>query len=146
MSHCVFCEIALGTTDRDLVAYRDEHTVVIPCLTQRPQNLGHMLVLPVAHVPFIYDVTPVLAAALMTTVSRVARAVKQSTSADGIVVRQNNERHGGQDVFHVHFHEVPRFENDRFNEGDDRYPFGLVEIARDERLRQAERMRSVLHR
>lgn len=146
MPRCVFCDITQGTTDSDLVAYRDEQTVVIPCLTQRPQNLGHMLVLPVAHIPFIYDLPLETSAALMRTISMVARAVKQATSADGVVVRQNNERHGGQDVFHLHVHVVPRFENDRFNEGDDRYPFGLIETARPERLRQAERVRSLLAR
>ena len=121
---CVFCAIGRGDLDSDLVALRTEHTVVIPSLHQRPQNLGHMLVLPVAHIPFLYDLDSAVGAALMNTLSAVSRAVKQASSAHGVSVRQNNERHGGQDVFHVHFHVIPRFENDGFNDGDDRFPWG----------------------
>jgi diadenosine tetraphosphate (Ap4A) HIT family hydrolase len=141
---CVFCAIARGDLDSELVAFRDAHTVVVPSLHQRPQNLGHMLVLPAAHVPFIYDVDAVVGAALMRTLSAVARAVKHAASAHGISVRQNNEQHGGQDVFHVHFHVIPRFEHDGFNDGDDRFPYGIVEVDRDVRRTQADRMRGAL--
>ena len=100
--------------------------------------------LPVPHVPFIYDLDAHLGAALMRTLSRVARAVKQSSSADGVGIRQNNELHGGQDVLHVHFHVIPRFESDGFNDGENRFPYGMVEIPRAERLSQAEGLRSKL--
>ena len=141
---CVFCAIGRGDLDSELVAFRDVHTVVIPSLHQRPQNLGHMLVLPAAHIPYIYDVDSVVGAALMRTLSAVARAVKQASSAHGVSVRQNNELHGGQDVFHVHFHVIPRFENDGFNDDDDRFPYGIVEVDREARRTQADRMRAAL--
>ena len=141
---CVFCAIGSGDVDSELVAFRDEHTVVIPSLHQRPQNLGHMLVLPTAHIPYIYDVDAVVGAALMRTLSAVARAVKHASSADGVGVRQNNEQHGGQDVFHVHFHVIPRFEDDGFNDGEDRFPYGIVEVDRDVRRTQADQVRTAL--
>jgi histidine triad (HIT) family protein len=138
---CVFCAIARGECDSDLIAFRDEHTFVIPSLHQRPQSPGHMLVMPADHIPWIYDLSGAVAAALMTTVSAVARAVKVSSAADGVGIRQNNEPHGGQDIPHVHFHVIPRFANDGFNDGEDRFPFGIVAIAREERLKQADRLR-----
>lgn len=141
---CVFCAIGRGDLDAELVAFRDEHTVVIPSLHQRPQNLGHMLVLPADHIPYIYDVDSVVGAALMRTLSAVARAVKHASSAHGVSVRQNNEPHGGQDVLHLHFHVIPRFENDGFNDGDDRFPYGIVEIDREVRRRQADHVRAAL--
>lgn len=138
---CVFCPIARGELDPEVVAFRDTHTFVIPSLHQRPQNLGHVLVLPISHIPYIYDMDTVVGGALMRTMSQVARALKKSSFAHGIVVRQNNERHGDQDVFHVHFHVIPRFEGDGFNQGEDRFPYGMVEIRREVRLEQAARLR-----
>lgn len=143
---CVFCAIVKGESTPDVLAYRDHHTAVFPSLHQQPSNLGHMLVVPAAHVAQIYDVEGELAGALMSTLARVARAVKQASEADGVSVRQNNEPHGGQDVFHVHFHVIPRFAGDDFNIGDDRFPFGVVEIPIHERVKQAAAVREELGR
>lgn len=103
-----------------------------------------MLVVPIRHVSQIYEVETDLAGPLMTTLALVARAVKTVCAADGVSVRQNNEPHGGQDVFHVHFHVIPRFADDAFNTGENRFPFGAVEIPLEERIEQARRLSDVL--
>lgn len=141
---CVFCSIVNGELTPEAVAFRDAETLVFPSLHQRPQNLGHMLVVPIAHIPYIYDVDRSVGGSLMATVAAVARAIKEALSADGVVVRQNNEPHGDQDVFHVHFHVIPRFANDGFNDGEDRYPFGSVEIPYEARIEQAAIVRKIL--
>jgi diadenosine tetraphosphate (Ap4A) HIT family hydrolase len=69
-----------------------------------------------AHIPALYDLSAGLADALLQTVAQTARCVKEAFRADGISVRQNNEPAGGQDVFHIHFHVVPRFDGDDFEE------------------------------
>ena len=143
---CPFCGIASGARTPEVVAYRDQHTAVFPCLHQQPRNQGHMLVVPVIHVAQIYDVEGELAGALMTTLARVARALKKACAADGVSVRQNNETHGGQDVFHVHFHVVPRFVDDGFNTGEERFPFGAVEVPLNERVKQAAVLREAFDR
>ena len=76
----------------------------------------------------------------MTTLWRTAAAVKAAFSADGVTIRQNNEKHGGQDVFHVHFHVIPRFEGDEFDLGAERFPFGAVEVPLDERIEQTRKL------
>ena len=143
-ARCAFCSIVKGEMTTDVVAYQDSETVVFPCLHQRPQNRGHMLVVPVAHIPYIYGVDRSLGGALMATVAAVAKAVKKICSADGITIHQNNEPHGGQDVFHVHFHVIPRFANDGFDRGEGRYPFGSVEVPYEERIDQAKMLRKEL--
>lgn len=143
---CVFCSIARGQQTPDVVAHRDDHVVVFPSLDQRPENRGHMLVVPVAHVPYIYDLDRGLGGALMESVGAVARAVKRVWKADGITIRQNNEPAGGQDVFHLHFHVVPRFTGDRFHEGGNRFPYGVVEVPHDERVGQAQDLAAELRR
>jgi histidine triad (HIT) family protein len=141
---CPFCAIASGAVTPEVVAYRDQNTSVFPAKHQQPRNHGHVLVVPVIHVAQIYNIEGVLAGALMTTVARVAKALKKTCAADGVSVRQNNETHGGQDVFHVHFHVIPRFAADGFDTGDARFPFGAVEVPLSERVRQAAVLRDAL--
>jgi histidine triad (HIT) family protein len=43
-------------------------------------------------------------------VQKVAIAAKKAFAADGISIMQFNEAAGGQSVFHLHFHVMPRFE------------------------------------
>jgi histidine triad (HIT) family protein len=40
----------------------------------------------------------------------VARGVKSAMKADGVTIQQFNETAGGQVVFHIHFHVIPRFD------------------------------------
>ena len=102
------------------------------------------MVVPVPHVPSIYELDRETGSALIETVSRIAKAVKAAFSADGIAIKQQNDRHGGQDVFHVHFHVIPCFEDDGFFRGDQRWPAGMVEVPRDERIAQSARVRKSL--
>jgi diadenosine tetraphosphate (Ap4A) HIT family hydrolase len=103
-----------------------------------------MLVIPNQHVAHIYDIDDKLAGPLMTTLARVAAAVKRAWCADGVSIRQNNEQHGDQDVFHIHFHVIPRFADDAFTTGDDRFPFGKVEVPLDKRVEQAKKLSEIL--
>lgn len=137
MTPCVFCQIVRREVTPDVIAFRDDHSAVFPSLHQQRRNRGHMLVVPVRHVPQIYDLGSDVAGPLMITLARVASAVKAACGADGVSIRQNNEQHGGQDVFHVHFHVIPRFADDGFDRGDDRFPYGATEVALAERIEQA---------
>ena len=142
MPSCVFCRILRGELTPAVVAFRDNETAVFPSLDQQPRNRGHMLVVPVRHVAQIYDVDGDLAGPLMTTLARVAAAVKTVCRADGVSIRQNNGRHGGQDVFHVHFHVIPRFAGDRFM-GLAR-SLGAIEVPLEERIEEARRLSDAL--
>jgi len=75
-----------------------------------PQGEGHTLVIPKAPARGLLDASPESLAAVAATVQRVARAVKAAFSADGLTVFQYNEPAGGQTVFHLHVHILPRFE------------------------------------
>lgn len=140
----MFCSILRGEGTPGVVAFRDRHTAVFPSLHQQPGNRGHMLVVPIDHVPQIYTVGGELAGPLMTTLARTAAAVKAVCSADGVSVRQNNEQHGGQDVFHLHFHVIPRYAGDGFSSGAQAFPRGAVQVPVSERLEQAARLAAAL--
>jgi histidine triad (HIT) family protein len=72
-----------------------------------PQSRGHTLVIPKAASRNLLDAEASVLSAVMPLVQRVARAVKQATSADGIRIAQFNEAPAGQTVFHLHFHVIP---------------------------------------
>ena len=141
---CVFCRILRGELTPQVIAFRDDHVAVFPSRHQQPRNRGHMLVVPVQHVPQIYGIHGDLAGALMATLVRVAAAVKSAFAAEGISIRQNNDPHGDQDVFHVHFHVIPRFANDGFTAGEDHFPLGAVEVPLAERIEQARKLARAL--
>lgn len=86
--------------------YEDAHTLAF--MDVMPQGEGHTLVIPKAPSRGLLDAEPRTLAALIATVQRVGRAVKAAFDADGLTLFQYNEPAGGQTVFHLHFHLVPR--------------------------------------
>jgi histidine triad (HIT) family protein len=88
--------------------YEDDATFAF--LDIMPRAPGHTLVIPKAPARNLLDVTPDDLAAVIATVRTIARAAKTAFAADGITLNQYSERAGGQEVFHLHFHVVPRHE------------------------------------
>ncbi len=75
-----------------------------------PRGDGHALVIPKVPARNILDVKPDDLADLIRVVQTVAKASKRAFQADGITIQQFNESAGGQVVFHLHFHVIPRFD------------------------------------
>lgn len=75
-----------------------------------PRGEGHCLVIPKAPVRNLLDASDEVLEKLYPAVARVARAAKTAFNADGLTVQQFNEAAGGQVVFHMHVHIIPRFE------------------------------------
>ena len=73
-----------------------------------PRAPGHMLIIPKAPARNILDIKPDDLAHLIKTTQKIARAAVAAFTADGITVQQFNEPAGGQVVFHLHFHVIPR--------------------------------------
>jgi len=73
---------------------------------------GHPLVVPKEPYENIYELPDDVAADIMKTTVRVAKAVKEATNCDGINLVQSNGAVAGQDVFHFHLHIKPRFADD----------------------------------
>lgn len=114
MNDCIFCRIVKERRVCDEVVFEDDLVIALISLHQKPSNLGHAILLPKAHVETIYELPSELDAALMASLRRLAKAVRYAFSANGIQIRQNNGAAADQDVFHLHFHVIPRFQNDGF--------------------------------
>jgi histidine triad (HIT) family protein len=103
----VFAKILRGELPAQKV-YEDAETLAF--MDIMPRCDGHTLVIPKAPVRNVLDASPAQLAACMKTVQKVAAAAMKAFGATGITVQQFNERAGGQVVFHLHFHVLPRFE------------------------------------
>ena len=108
---CPFCAIADGA-ESEFTAWRDEHVLVQIALHWNPANPGKALVIPLAHIENIYTLPDELAGRIAHMVRRVAVAIRTGYPCDGVTVRQNNEPAGGQDVWHLHTHVIPRYLGD----------------------------------
>src|SRR5258706_3118709 len=74
----------------------------------RARASGHALVLPKAPARNILDVSPDDLAHVMNVAQKIARASVEVFAADGVTIQQFNESAGGQVVFHLHVHIIPR--------------------------------------
>ena len=134
---CIFCAIVAGTAERSLVA-EEKDALAIMNLVQNPAVPGHVLVIPRRHVRDIYTLDAATAGAVFDLAARVARAVKVSMAAEGMTLIQNNEPAGGQDVFHLHVHVIPRRHGDGSAALALRRPPGRAELDRLAALIRAE--------
>jgi histidine triad (HIT) family protein len=86
--------------------YEDDRTVAF--LDIMPRAPGHTLVLPKAPARNMLDVAPEDLAAVIKTAQKIAKVSVQVFAADGVTIQQFNEAAGGQVVFHLHVHVIPR--------------------------------------
>ena len=101
----IFAKILRGDLPCHKV-YEDDRAFAF--LDMMPRAPGHTLVIPKAPTRNILDVAPADLAHVMAVAQRIAKAAIAAFGADGITVQQFNEPAGGQVVFHLHVHIIPR--------------------------------------
>ena len=73
---------------------------------------GHCLVIAKDHYPTVFEISEDAFAAVSRSVARVARAVNQAVSPDGLNLVQANGPAAQQSVTHFHVHVLPRRRGD----------------------------------
>ena len=101
----IFAKILRGELPCHKV-YEDDRAFAF--LDIMPRAAGHTLVIPKAPTRNILDVAPDDLAHVMAVAQRIAKAAMTTFSADGVTIQQFNEPAGGQVVFHLHVHIIPR--------------------------------------
>ncbi|OGN49352.1 MAG: HIT family hydrolase [Caulobacterales bacterium RIFOXYB1_FULL_67_16] len=75
-----------------------------------PQSEGHVLIIAKqSQARTLLEIEPDALAAVTAALHRTAKAVEKALKPDGISVMQFNGEAGGQTVFHLHFHIIPRW-------------------------------------
>ncbi|TLP48839.1 HIT family protein [Cohaesibacter sp. CAU 1516] len=103
----IFAKILRGELPAHKV-YEDDMTIAI--MDIMPRADGHTLVIPKNASRNLLDVKAEDINAVMATAQKIARAQMTAFEADGITVQQFNESAGGQVIFHLHVHVIPRKE------------------------------------
>ena len=101
----VFAKILRGELPSQKI-YQDDK--VFAFLDIMPRAPGHTLVIPKTPVRTILDIESDHLAYLIKATQTIARAAMTVFSADGLTIQQFNETAGGQLVFHLHIHVIPR--------------------------------------
>ena len=104
MNNCIFCKLIAKEIPSFLI---EENEQVITFLSLE----NHPLVVPKKHIQDIYSLDKKTGNYLMEEITRVATATKKGMESDGIYITQANGKAAGQDVFHLHFHIYPKWEN-----------------------------------
>lgn len=103
----IFAKILRGDMPCTKV-YEDDKTLAF--MDIMPRADGHVLVIPKAPSRNILDAAPADLAAVMATAQKIGRAQMKAFGADGLTIQQFSESAGGQVVFHLHVHVMPRFD------------------------------------
>lgn len=112
MEDCVFCKIANHVFESAYV-YEDEICTAFLDLSQT--TYGHTLVVPKKHMTNILDADDQTLSHLIKVVAKLANQVTKAVHANGCNILTNANEAAGQTVMHLHFHIIPRFdENDGF--------------------------------
>lgn len=130
----IFAKILRGEIPSTRV-FEDEDTLAF--MDIMPRADGHLLVIPKTPCRNVLDASPEQLTAVMVTVQKMAHAVMVAFDAPGVTIQQFNEAAGGQEVFHLHFHILPRHEDVRL-----RPPGQMGDM--DVIAAQAERIRAAL--
>jgi histidine triad (HIT) family protein len=101
----IFAKILRGEIPCNKV-FEDDH--VLAFLDIMPRVPGHTLVIPKAAARNILDISAEDFAHVARGAHKIARAAKAAFKADGITIQQFSEAAGGQVVFHLHMHVMPR--------------------------------------
>lgn len=130
----IFAKILRGEIPCHKV-YEDADALVF--MDVMPQAPGHALVVPKAQSRNLLDACPAVLAKILPLVQRVARASKAAFAADGITVMQFNEPAGGQTVFHLHYHVIPRHDGVPLKSHSGKMEDGAVLAANAAKLKAA---------
>ena len=109
MEACVFCQIVRGEIPSWKVI---ETKTTFAFFDINPVNEFHTLVIPKAHYADIFEVPEKVLLDVMSTVKGITNLFKAKLGITDVQIVNSSGAHAQQDVFHLHFHVLPRQEND----------------------------------
>ncbi len=130
----IFAKILRGEIPSEKL-YEDDDTYVF--MDIMPRSDGHCLVIPKTPARNMLDASAEQLAACLLTVQKMGHTLMRAFDADGVTVQQFNEDAGGQEVFHLHYHVLPRFEGVKMRPPGTMADFAVLKD-------QAERIRAAL--
>lgn len=109
MSETIFGKILTGEIPSFKV-YEDDYVYAFLDISQVTK--GHTLLIPKKASANIFETDEETMKHIGAALPKVANAIKRAFNPDGLNIFQNNGEFADQSVFHIHFHLIPRYEND----------------------------------
>ncbi|HDE4302391.1 TPA: HIT family protein [Staphylococcus aureus] len=109
MSETIFGKILTGEIPSFKV-YEDDYVYAFLDISQVTK--GHSLLIPKKASANIFETDEETMKHIGAALPKVANAIKRAFNPDGLNIIQNNGEFADQSVFHIHFHLIPRYEND----------------------------------
>lgn len=130
MKDCIFCKILAGEIPSHKI-YEDDK--VYAFLDISCDSYGHTLVIPKNHCANVLDCESEDLKAVMAAVQKISRHYVDNCGFDGVNVLNASGRAAQQSVFHLHFHIIPRKENDGLNTWglNDKFELDLAQICKE---------------
>lgn len=129
MNDCIFCKI-INREAPGYIISENENVIVFVSRHNDP------LVVPKKHVKDIYELDAETGSEIMKELIKTTKAVKKGFECEGVYITQANEPAAGQDVFHIHFHVYPRWQDQTKNE--------VKKVDDNERQKTMEKIKAVL--
>ena len=102
----IFAKIIRGELPAEKIF---ENNKVLAFMDIMPRSPGHLLVIPKSSARNILDIDDENLCEVIKVVKKIAIASKRAMNATGVTIQQFSEADGGQEVFHLHFHIIPRY-------------------------------------
>ena len=112
---CIFCKIIKGEIPSYKI-YEDEYTYAFLDIAKDVD--GHTLVIPKKHVENVLDCDNETLHHVMDSVKKIANHYVDNCGYNGVNIVNANDASAQQTVFHLHFHLIPRKNED----GVDAFP------------------------
>ncbi|MCY3998726.1 MAG: HIT family protein [Flavobacteriaceae bacterium] len=85
------------------------------CYDKYPVSLGHVLVITKRLVKDYFECSIEEKKSLLSTIDEVCEYLKRKYQPDGFNIGMNIGKEGGQTIFHMHLHVIPRYQGDTPN-------------------------------
>lgn len=105
MDDCIFCKIIKKEIPSQII-YEDEK--VLAFLDMFPITTGHTLIIPKVHSEDLTELSEEDANALVNKAKELIPKIVKGAGAKGANFATNYKKESGQEVFHTHFHIIPR--------------------------------------
>lgn len=109
MSETIFSKIISGEIPSFKI-YENDYVYAFLDISQ--VSKGHTLLVPKKPSAKIFETDEETMKHIGVALPKVANAIKKAFHPDGLNIIQNNGEYADQSVFHIHFHLIPRYEND----------------------------------
>lgn len=110
--NCVFCKILNGELPSYKI-YEDEYTYAFLDIAKDVD--GHTIVIPKKHVTNILDCDRETLFSVMETIRLISKHYVEDLGYDGVNILNASGKAAEQSVFHLHFHIIPRKDDDNLH-------------------------------